>query len=75
MMGESILVAPMFNGQEKREVVLPKGKWYDFYSGDFVGEHEVISIEPGLDQIPLFVKDGGIIPMINEIQLRIERRC
>ncbi|MEZ5040206.1 MAG: glycoside hydrolase family 31 protein [Saprospiraceae bacterium] len=64
MMGDAILVAPMFTDETSREVVLPKGKWYDFYSGDFVGDGEVLTITPGLDHIPLFVKDGGIIPMI-----------
>lgn len=64
MMGDDILVAPMFTGEKSREVVLPKGRWYDFYTGTFVGEEEIITITPGLDKIPLFVKDGGIIPMI-----------
>ncbi|MDN5202263.1 glycoside hydrolase family 31 protein [Fulvivirgaceae bacterium BMA10] len=64
MMGEYLLVAPMFAGETTRKVVLPPGKWYDFYTGELAGEGEVIEIEPGLDKIPLFVKDGGIIPMI-----------
>ncbi len=68
MMGESILVAPLFLGQQKRQVVLPEGNWYDFYSGEFVGNGEVIEIEPGLDKIPLFVKDGAIIPMMESIR-------
>ncbi len=64
MFGENLLVAPVFTGQKVREVILPKGKWFDFYSGNFVGENEVIKVITKLDQIPLFVKDGGIIPMI-----------
>jgi alpha-D-xyloside xylohydrolase len=64
MMGDNILVAPMFAGEKSRKVYLPSGKWYDFYTGDLVGENEVIEIIPGLEKIPLFVKDGGIIPMV-----------
>jgi len=64
MFGESILVAPVFTGQKLRTVILPKGKWYDFYNGDYVGENEIITVESRLDEIPLLVKDGGIIPMI-----------
>jgi alpha-glucosidase (family GH31 glycosyl hydrolase) len=64
MAGEYLLVAPMFTGQTSRKVVLPKGKWYDFYTGKLVGEGEVITVTPGLDKIPVFVKDGGIIPMM-----------
>ncbi|NNG11014.1 MAG: DUF5110 domain-containing protein [Arenibacter sp.] len=63
MMGDNMLVAPMFEGEKKRKVILPQGKWFDFYDGSFVGENEVITVRPGLEKIPLFVKDGGIIPM------------
>lgn len=63
MMGDNILVAPMFEGEKERKVILPKGKWFDFYDGKFVGENEVITVAPGLEKIPLFVRDGGIIPM------------
>ena len=63
MMGDYLLVAPMFAGEQSRSVTLPAGKWYDFYTGELVGEGEVIEITPGLDKIPLFVKNGGIIPM------------
>lgn len=64
MLGDYILVAPMFAGETTRKVVLPKGNWYDFYTGDPVGNGSVIEIAPGLEKIPLFVKEGGIIPMI-----------
>lgn len=64
MAGEYLLVAPLFTGQNSREVVLPKGKWYDFYTGKYAGDGEVIKVTPGLDKIPVFVKDGGIIPMM-----------
>lgn len=63
MMGDYLLVAPMFAGEESRKVLLPVGKWYDFYTGALVGENEEITVTPSLDKIPLFVKDGGIIPM------------
>ncbi len=64
MMGDYLLVAPMFAGEKSREVLLPPGKWHDFYTGAEVGENQIITIRSSLDKIPLFVKDGGIIPMI-----------
>lgn len=64
MMGENLLVAPLFAGEQERKVVLPKGKWYDFFTGELAGESEVITVSPGLDHIPVFVKDGGIVPLI-----------
>lgn len=66
MVGPSILVAPIFAGEESRKVVLPQGKWYDFYTGKLVGEGEVITVTPGKN-IPVYVKEGGIIPMIPPI--------
>ena len=63
MAGEYLLVAPMFTGQVTRKVVLPKGDWYDFYTGKYAGNGETIIVTPGLDRIPVYVKDGGIIPM------------
>lgn len=64
MAGEYLLVAPMFTGQTSRNVILPKGNWYDFYTGEYVGNGEIITAAPGLDKIPVYVKDGGIIPMM-----------
>jgi alpha-D-xyloside xylohydrolase len=63
MFGDNLLVAPMFTGQKSRKVILPAGKWFDFYTGDLVGENEIITVTPGLAKIPLFVRDGGIIPL------------
>ena len=64
MAGEYLLVDPMFVGQESREVILPKGNWYDFYTGEYAGNGEIITVTPGLEKIPVYVKDGGIIPMM-----------
>ncbi|MGV8139046.1 MAG: TIM-barrel domain-containing protein [Mangrovibacterium sp.] len=68
MAGEYLLVAPLFKGQTSRKVILPKGKWFDFYTRKFAGDGEVIQVSAGLDRIPVFVKDGGIIPMMPPLQ-------
>lgn len=67
MAGEYLLVAPLFAGQTSRKVVLPKGRWFDFYTGAYAGDGEVLTIEPGLNKIPVYVKDGGIIPMMKPL--------
>lgn len=68
MMGPSLLVAPLFSGDKGRSVILPDGNWYDFYTGKFAGNGEIIAIPENFEKIPLFVKDGGIIPMIPAIR-------
>ena len=64
MVGDNLLIAPVFAEETKREVILPVGKWFDFYTGKLAGEGEVITVSPGLERIPVFVRDGGIIPMM-----------
>jgi len=48
--------------------VLPPGRWYDFYTGRLAGENQTIEITPPLEQIPLYVKNGGLIPLTTERQ-------
>jgi alpha-glucosidase (family GH31 glycosyl hydrolase) len=68
MVGDALLVAPIAPGAKSRKVVLPAGKWYDFYTGALAGENQTVEVTPPLSQIPLFVKDGGLVPMIGERQ-------
>lgn len=72
MVGDNLLVAPLFTGETERKVILPKGRWYDFYTGQLAGEGEVIKVAPGLDKIPVYVRDGGIIPMYETNQLTLK---
>lgn len=62
MAGEYLLVAPLFAGETSRKVLLPQGDWYDFYTGEFVGNGIELTAAPGLDRIPVYVKDGAIVP-------------
>lgn len=64
MFGPSIMVAPYYEkGLLKRQVKLPKGDWYDFYTGEFVGNGTTIEVSTP-ERTPLFVKDGAVIPML-----------
>ncbi len=61
MLGDDLLVAPINPGEKTRKVRLPKGKWFDFKTGQFAGSLQTITVAPALDQIPLFVRDGSAI--------------
>jgi alpha-D-xyloside xylohydrolase len=67
MFGPSIMVAPFYERQAiKRQIQLPAGNWYDFYTGRFVGNNRTITVtakELG-DRIPLFAKEGAVVPML-----------
>jgi len=61
--GDKILICPvMAPGQEKRNVYLPKGKWYDFWSNELVEGGKEVTVATPLDIIPVFVKAGSVIP-------------
>lgn len=69
MFGPSIMVAPFYEAQStKRQVRLPAGNWHDFYSGKLVGSQKTITVTAkGLgNRVPLFVKEGAIIPMLTK---------
>jgi alpha-glucosidase (family GH31 glycosyl hydrolase) len=68
MMGDALLIAPISADVKSRKVVLPAGKWYDFYTGKFAGENQTIEVSPSLATTPVFVKDGALVPMIPERQ-------
>ncbi len=66
MFGEALLVAPIAPNVKSRKVLLPAGKWYDFYTGKLAGENQTIEVTPTLSEMPVFVKDGALIPMLAE---------
>lgn len=61
VVGPDLLVAPLFAGEASRDVLLPAGRWYDYYTGAFVGDGEQIRVQPPDHRIPLFVRDGGVM--------------
>jgi len=70
LLGDSLLVAPIAPNVTTRKVVLPTGRWYDFYTGRLAGENQTIEVTPSLDQIPLFVRDGALIPRLAGVRQR-----
>lgn len=71
MFGPSILVAPFHDKAAwSRDVVLPPGKWYDFYTGALVGEGGRVTVRSETGRIPLFVRDGAVIPMLKQAVTR-----
>jgi alpha-glucosidase (family GH31 glycosyl hydrolase) len=64
LFGRSLLVAPIiYEGAVNRNIYLPEGIWYDFWSHDeYIGGQEYAYDCP-LDKIPVFVKEGSAIPL------------
>ena len=64
MYGNELMVCPVTKpGISEMEIYLPKGLWYDFYTGAKYEGGKTITQKINLNSIPLFVKAGSIIPL------------
>lgn len=63
LMGDRMIVAPMFAGEETRKVVLPAGVWHDFWTGTTVQGGTSFSVPASTEKIPVYVKAGSIVPL------------
>jgi alpha-D-xyloside xylohydrolase len=50
-------------GQSVRQVYLPAGDWYDFWTGARHTGRQQITVSVPLEHIPLFVKAGAVLPL------------
>lgn len=69
MMGDAFLVAPVVEDSDVKSVYLPEGYWYDYADGYTVyGGRQTMEYYAPIDLLPVFVKEGSIIPMQPEMQ-------
>ncbi len=84
MFGDSLLVAPITDTTNKREIYLPKGMWTDWWTGERIQGGKWIHVEVDIETLPLYIREGGIIPVgpvmnyvdeikTEEIELRIAK--
>jgi alpha-glucosidase len=61
--GEQILVCPVQEpNAQGRRMYIPRGKWYNFWTEELVVGGKEKWVVADLDKIPLFIKEGAIIP-------------
>ncbi|MBI1932834.1 MAG: hypothetical protein HYS24_09895 [Ignavibacteriales bacterium] len=61
--GDNILVAPILSNSNDREIYLPKGNWIDFWTQEKINGKQFIQYKTPINRIPLFVKEGTILPL------------
>ena len=62
--GPDFFVAPVVSETtDPQKVTLPSGEWYDFWTSERHINKEPIALHPKLDEVPLYVRAGGIVPM------------
>lgn len=70
MMGSAFLVCPVTEYQARhRNVYLPEGRnWTNFWTGNQVKGGQTINAEAPLDEMPIYVPDGTILPLGRQLE-------
>jgi alpha-D-xyloside xylohydrolase len=65
-LGSELVVAPVNANITSRSITMPSGVWFDFATGARFDGGRDISVDADLEQAPIFVRAGGIVPMLLE---------
>lgn len=61
--GDKIFVCPIIEPNSKgRRLYLPKGNWYNYWNDKRVKGGQEMWVDANIDILPIFVKEGAIIP-------------
>ena len=82
LLGDALLVAPIYNAQGERRVYLPTGVWRDWWTGERFSGGRWLDVRVDLETLPLYLREGAVVPMgpvlnyvdefpVREITLRI----
>lgn len=67
--GDAFLVTPIVDaGVKSVSIPLPKGVWFDYFTDKKYQGEQTISLATNLDTLPVLVRAGAFIPMIDDIQ-------
>ncbi|MCW3092555.1 MAG: hypothetical protein JWP81_3624 [Ferruginibacter sp.] len=77
MFGPAILVNPVTDySARSRSVYLPANTgWYNLYDGKFVNGGQTIRADAPLERMPLYVKEGSIIPYGPAMEYTAEKKA
>lgn len=65
--GDDMLVAPVMNSENRRDVYLPEGTWIDFFTGERLeGGRWLKDVKVPLERMPVYVRFGSVIPLYPE---------
>lgn len=58
--------------QREKEIYLPQGNWFNFWTNEKIQGGKEIKVKASLNETPLFVKAGSILPMGPKLQYATE---
>jgi alpha-glucosidase len=69
MFGSGLLVAPkVWPFLQPYDVTLPKGDWFNYWTGEKLAGGRKFQLDPPLDTLPVYVRAGTIIPQQPVVQ-------
>ena len=75
MFGPALMACPVgYYKARNRSVYFPKASgWYDLYTGEYIQGGQRLVVDAPYERIPVFVREGSIIPFGPEMQYSNER--
>jgi alpha-glucosidase len=74
LFGRDFFVAPVTTDMvDAEEISLPPGEWYDFWTNTKLPSKDKFTLQPRLDEMPLYVRAGAIVPMQPIVQSTEEK--
>jgi len=74
LLGPALMISPVTTYQaQSRTVHLPAGGWYDFWTGAAVAGGQSLEARAPLDEIPVHVRAGSIVPFGPELSYMGEK--
>ena len=67
--GSELIAAPFVTSRDphtnmsRQTIWLPEGNWFDFFNGEYYQGGQWITLYGALDEIPVFARAGGILPL------------
>ena len=75
MLGNALMICPVYRYKSRsREVYLPEGGWYDFYSEKFIAGGRQLVADAPYERSPLYVRAGEILPLGRPITYTAEEQ-
>ena len=72
MYGPWLLICSIVDeGVTEQEIYLPEGIWYDWYTFERIQGGQIINKRITLETIPIFIRQGAIIPLLSEDNQRL----
>ena len=73
LLGDELLVAPVFTPESRVTVYLPRGRWTDFWTDETHHGPTMLRLTVPLDATPMFVRENSLLPLAPVVQHVDER--